>query len=514
MRRGWTEGANTLSVNGNQSLGGALPLTTESTGVVGLTEGQPLVQKPLGSWTDHPRTVARRGRHWLGALAARSLQRRALDWAFVVTDLVAVVVACSVVGIGRLAWVALAALVSGLNMVSGSYRFRLSLNVLDEIPSLTAHILVAGACLLLLPPAVVPGRTRLWWPVLTGAAIGFTVVTRALTCAVVRVVRRHVVTSRKPTLVLGSGRIAGRIVRCLHEHPECGLEVVGSVADTDPRGSSRHVAPRLGGCRELAEVVRRTGARVVVVAFTSTSHDELVEALHGCGRSSCEIYVVPRLFEVQRIDQHTDRVWELPLLRLPRLAFRSPSWRLKRLFDVVAAAAAILLLSPLLLACAVATWRDSGRPVLFRQERVGLGGRTFTLLKFRTLTPVDHTESDVHWNVADDDRITRTGRFLRHTSLDELPQLFNVLAGQMSLVGPRPERAFFVEQFTQSVPGYSARLRVPPGITGLAQVHGLRGDTSIEERAAFDNQYIENWSMWNDVKILAHTLQALTRGAA
>jgi len=490
-----------------------MPFTTEGTGLLGLNDGQTPVQTPEESRTGDAGTIIQRCCQRMAELASRVLQRRALEWALVATDLVATVVACTLAGVSLLAWAALAALVGGLNILGGRYRFRLSLNLLDDVPALTAHILVAGACLLLLPSAVVPGHTRVWWPVLIGAALVVTLVARACSYAIVRAVRRRVVTSRKPTLVLGSGRIAGRIVRCLYEHPEYGLQVIGSVSDRNPRDEGRQHAPRLGYCRELAEVVRRSGARVVVVAFTSTSPSALVEALHGCGRSSCEIYVVPRLFEVQQINEHMDRVWELPLQRLPRLAFRSPTWRLKRLFDVVVAATAILLLSPVLLACAIAVAHDSGRPVLFRQERIGLGGRPFTLLKFRTLTPIDRMESDAHWNVANDDRITRTGRFLRHTSLDELPQLFNVLAGQMSLVGPRPERAFFVERFTQSVPGYSARLRVPPGITGMAQVHGLRGDTSIEERAAFDNIYIENWSLWNDVKILVLTLHSLTRGA-
>jgi exopolysaccharide biosynthesis polyprenyl glycosylphosphotransferase len=507
----WTKGGNALSDRGKQLLGD-VPVTMEGAGLLGYGNSQSLVQTAEGRQTGAGPTL-QRWRRRVADLTSVPLQRRAPEVALVGADLVAVYLAGALVGVSLLAGAVLAALVAVLNAAGGSYRFRLSLNLLDDVPALTTHVLGAAAGLLLLPPALAQGGARLWWPILVGTVLAAILVLRACSYAALRAVRRRFESSRRPTLVLGSGRVAGRMVRCLEEHPEYGLRVIGNVSDGASRSTAAHHAPRLGYCHELSEVVHRTGARVVVVAFTSTPSRALVEALHGCARSSCEIYVVPRLFEVQRISYHMDRVWELPLQRLPRPAFRSPTWRLKSLFDLVMAATALLVLSPVLLACAVAVACDSGRPVLFRQERVGLGGRPFTLLKFRTLTPADHTESEARWNIAGDDRLTRTGRFLRRTSLDELPQLFNVLAGQMSLVGPRPERAYFVERFSRSTPGYGARHRVRPGITGLAQVHGLRGDTSIEERAAFDNIYIENWSLWNDIKILVLTVRSMTRGA-
>ena len=160
-----------------------------------------------------------------------------------------------------------------------------------------------------------------------------------------------------------------------------------------------------------------------------------------------------------------------------------------------------------MLACAIAVRLEGGPGVIFRQERVGLDGRPVTILKFRSLTPIDDSDSATTWNIAYDARLGPVGRLIRKTSLDELPQLWNVLTGQLSLVGPRPERPHFVQQFTQSVPGYSSRHRVPAGLTGWAQVHGLRGDTSIEERAIFDNCYVENWSLWGDIKIILRTIQ-------
>ncbi|MGI5126345.1 sugar transferase [Pseudonocardia sp. CA-107938] len=192
---------------------------------------------------------------------------------------------------------------------------------------------------------------------------------------------------------------------------------------------------------------------------------------------------------------------------------------LKRALDVTGAFAGLLLVLPVLVAVALAVRVEGGPGVIFRQQRVGQHGRVFTLYKLRSLTPVAD-EGDVRWNIDHDARLGPVGRFIRRTSLDELPQLVNVLLGDMSLVGPRPERPHFVEQFSATVPGYAARHRVPVGLTGLAVVHGLRGDTSIPERARVDNLYADTWSLRLDLAIIAHTaahvircLTVPTRGA-
>ena len=164
-----------------------------------------------------------------------------------------------------------------------------------------------------------------------------------------------------------------------------------------------------------------------------------------------------------------------------------------------------MLLSPLLALLALAVRLETGKGVIFRQERVGCDGVPFALMKFRSLRPLDENESQTNWNISHDARLGPVGRLLRKTSLDELPQLFNILRGDMSLVGPRPERPHFVDQFGELYTGYADRHRVPSGLTGWAQVHGLRGNTSIDERARFDNFYIENWSLWLDIKILLRT---------
>jgi exopolysaccharide biosynthesis polyprenyl glycosylphosphotransferase len=208
-----------------------------------------------------------------------------------------------------------------------------------------------------------------------------------------------------------------------------------------------------------------------------------------------------------------DAAWGFPLVRLRRATYRSSAWRIKRVVDVLFSGLALLLVAPLMLVIALAVRLDGGPGILFRQERVGVDGRHFELLKFRSLRPATETESATTWNIAHDDRLSWLGRILRKSSLDELPQLFNILCGDMSLVGPRPERPHFVNEFRQLYPSYEARHRVPSGLTGWAQVHGLRGDTSIADRARFDNYYIENWSLWLDLKVVLRTFSSLVRNA-
>ncbi|WP_259446887.1 sugar transferase, partial [Streptomyces geysiriensis] len=205
-----------------------------------------------------------------------------------------------------------------------------------------------------------------------------------------------------------------------------------------------------------------------------------------------------------------DRLAGFSCRRLPT-GDRRPGGAGKRVLDVTVSGALLLLLSPLLLACAAVLRVVGGPGVVFRQERIGKDGAPFTLLKFRTHRPADAHESATRWSVADERRMPWFCRFLRRTSLDELLQLWNVFRGDMSLVGPRPERPYFVAQFSQTHPGYAARHRAPAGITGLAQINGLRGDTSIEDRARYDNAYIDDWSLWQDVCILLRTAVALVR---
>ena len=390
----------------------------------------------------------------------------------------------------------------------GLYRSRVSLSVLDDAPALVGRAL-AGAAIttalaLLLDGVVVDNDVLLFALVLS--AVG--VAARATAYDVVRRCRRSGLVQH-PTLVLGAGRVGGDLASLLLDHPEYGLRPVGFL-DRDPLlPLDERPVPVLGGQEALTQVLVEFGVRDVIVAFGSCPEPEMVDVIRTCERLDVEVFYVPRLFEVHSAGRDVEQVWGMPLVRLRRGAFRTASWRLKRALDVLVSGTALLLMAPVLALIALAVRLEGGPGVLFRQQRVGAADRPFQLVKFRSLKPVDASESATRWNVAHDDRLGPVGRLLRATSLDELPQLFNVLRGDMTLVGPRPERPHFVAQFSQSCPGYTARHRAPAGLTGWAQVHGLRGDTSIEDRARFDNYYIENWSLWLDVKVLLRTVTAV-----
>ncbi len=264
--------------------------------------------------------------------------------------------------------------------------------------------------------------------------------------------------------------------------------------------------PVLGGPEELAGIVERSHVSAVIIAFGTMSEDRMNAVLRACEPLGVEVYVVPRFFDagIAPAGLLADDIWGIPLIRLRRPALRPGARLVKRCFDVVVAGVGLLMSAPVLLALAVAVHLSSPGPVLFRQWRVGRDGRRFELLKFRTMLVND--DADTTWSVQDDRRVTPIGQFLRRTSLDELPQLVNVLRGDMSLVGPRPERPHFAQRFSDRVPRYDARHRVPAGMTGWAQTHGLRGDTPIPDRVRFDNYYIEHWSLWLDIVVLARTL--------
>jgi exopolysaccharide biosynthesis polyprenyl glycosylphosphotransferase len=406
----------------------------------------------------------------------------------------------------------------GLLWLAGLYRSRLSLSVLDEVPPLVGRWLAAVSLAI---TAQIVWSQALWqdylvdWRFLAGAVIiGVLVpILRAIGYAVIRRLRaRRLVVHR--TLVLGAGQVGQHIADILLAHAEYGLHPIGFVdADPPPRAAGGAGLSLLGSPTELAEILRRHQVKNVIIAFSSAKESEMVGIIRTCDRLSCEVFVVPRLFELHQVREDMDNAWGLPLVRLRRATYRSQAWRAKRVFDVLFAGGALLLLAPVMAALALAVRLDGGPGVLFRQERVGVDGRSFHVLKFRSLRPASEQESATLWNVALDNRLSTLGRFLRKTSLDELPQLYNVLRGDMSLVGPRPERRHFVDQFKAAYPSYEARHRVPSGLTGWAQVHGLRGDTSIADRARFDNYYIENWSLWLDVKIIFRTIGLVFRGA-
>jgi exopolysaccharide biosynthesis polyprenyl glycosylphosphotransferase len=447
-----------------------------------------------------------------GRMADRTLLRWGVRPLFVLVDLAAFLAAAGITGGLRGGHAVLLALTVALYGAAGLYKSRLSLSALDDLPALGGRA-VAAAAIATTAGVVIGARTR-GAPLLVTAAVMAVLAPslRGIAYAAVRKIRRDGVIAH-PTLLLGAGKIGGQLAELLLEHPEYGLRPVGFL-DSDPLlGLAERPVPLLGGHDVLAQVILEFGVHDVIVAFGSAPESQMVAIIRTCDRLNVEIFFVPRLFELHSTNRDVDQVWGLPLVRLRRAAFRSPFWALKRAIDVAVAGVALLLLSPVLLVCAVAVRWEGGPGILFGQERVGLDGRPFRVLKFRSMKPRDDSDSQTTWNIAQDDRVGPVGRILRKTSLDELPQLWNIVRGDMSLVGPRPERPHFVEQFTEAFPRYTARHRVPAGLTGWAQVHGLRGDTSIEDRARFDNFYIENWSLWGDIKIMLRTAIAVIRGS-
>jgi exopolysaccharide biosynthesis polyprenyl glycosylphosphotransferase len=275
-------------------------------------------------------------------------------------------------------------------------------------------------------------------------------------------------------------------------------------------GRSRVGLPVFRGVENLRTIMHRQQVDRLVVAYGATRDATMVDVLRACEGTSVAVHVLPRFFELGLPvgSRQVDDVWGYRLVQLRRPMARRRARLVKRAIDVVAAAIGLALVSPLYAVLAVAVKLSSAGPVHFRQLRLGQNEEPIEVLKFRTLRV--NPRSDTDWNPGTEDT-TAVGRVLRMSGLDELPQLWNILRGEMSLVGPRPERPFFVEKFKAEIPRYGDRHRVPAGLTGLAQVHGLRGDTPIDERARLDNQYIENWSLWQDAVILVSTISAVVR---
>jgi exopolysaccharide biosynthesis polyprenyl glycosylphosphotransferase len=319
-----------------------------------------------------------------------------------------------------------------------------------------------------------------------------------------------------PTLVIGAGAVGEQLVKRLSSDPRYGLRPVGFL-DSDPPPSSdlssTPVAPLLGGTKDLGDTIVATEARHVILAFASEPDHRLLDAVKQCHELGIEVSLVPRLFEAVNDRATLDHVGGLPVVSLKPTNPRGWQFAVKHTVDRLFATVALVALAPVLIAIAATVKLDSPGPVLFRQRRVGRDGRTFHLLKFRTMRQPSASPArfkpiygSAPGGIEGEDRRTKLGRWLRSSSLDELPQLLNVLRGEMSLIGPRPERPEFVELFAAEIDRYQDRHRVKSGITGWAQVNGLRGQTSIADRVEWDNYYIRNWSLRLDLRIVALTL--------
>jgi exopolysaccharide biosynthesis polyprenyl glycosylphosphotransferase len=386
----------------------------------------------------------------------------------------------------------------------GQYASRITLSVTKDVSTVAAAVAVPLAVI-----GLFDGFNRQVRPfVLVGVAtLAMLLLGRACAYIGIRRARTRGALGQR-VLIVGAGQVAERFADALELNPSYGLHPVGLLDDIADESLSRLV---LGGIEELDNVLHEYSIDRVVIAFGVNRDPDLVRVIRSCENAEVDMYIIPRFFELglQAAPRDVDMVWGYPLVRLRRSTMSASGRLAKRAFDSTIAGLMLLLLAPLYGMLALAVKLTSPGPIYFRQCRIGKKGREVEIYKFRSMRVND--ESDTQWSVDDDSRVTKVGGIMRKTSLDELPQLWNVLKGDMSLVGPRPERPFFVEQFEQEVPRYGDRHRVPVGLTGLSQVNGLRGDTSIEDRAWFDNHYIENWSVGGDLMILARTAGAVIK---
>jgi len=315
--------------------------------------------------------------------------------------------------------------------------------------------------------------------------------------------------NKKYVLVLGAGSVGRSFCENLQLHPELGYEIYGFLDDNlqEHVPIQRHLNPIVGKIADLDTVIRENPIDEVIIALPLDAHGMYAQIVDTCDNAGVKVLIIPDFFDILPARPYFDNFAGVPLINVRDIPLDEWSNRLlKRAFDIAFSIVAIVVTSPVLLFAAVGIRLTTRGPVIFAQERMGLDRKVFRMYKFRTMKVSDLNTSDTQWTVENDPRRTKFGAFLRRTSIDELPQFFNVLLGEMSVVGPRPERPYFVEKFKEEIPKYMVKHHIRPGITGWAQSNGLRGDTSIRDRINHDLFYVENWSFLFDMKIILKTI--------
>jgi exopolysaccharide biosynthesis polyprenyl glycosylphosphotransferase len=403
----------------------------------------------------------------------------------------------------------------------GLYQSRRGRSQIDETVTILLAVLLATVLLSVViawyrPPAA-PGSheyftySRAFLGLFALVDLLFVTGTRMLARYAMRRVRRKGHNLQR-ILVVGAGSLGREITQKILAHREMGFEVVGFL-DDDPGKLGTQVlgVPVLGTLRQAEEVLAQRGIDQVFLALPLEAHKKLLQLLELMARECVDIRLVPDILQYATLNATLEDVDGTPVINLSQVPLQGWNSMVKRGMDLAIAAAALVGVLPLLPLLAVAIWLEDRGPIFYRQERMGLDGKPFMILKFRSMRVDAEATSGPVWAIKDDPRRTRVGTFLRHWSLDELPQVWNVLRGDMSIVGPRPERPSFVREFKHKIPRYMLRHRVKSGITGWAQVHGWRGNTSIKKRIQYDLYYIQNWSLALDFKILWLTLRHALR---
>jgi len=403
----------------------------------------------------------------------------------------------------------------------GLYRPRMGFSRVDEAVSVLLGVVLATVLLSGLVswyrPSLAPGSieyftySRVFLALFAATALATVATTRAGLRWVLHSASVHVGNPQR-VLVVGAGKLGREVTEKILIHREHGLEVVGFL-DDDPGKANGDVLslPVLGPLRDVERVVAEQRVDQVFVALPLESHRKMMRVLQAVGSECVEVKLVPDILQYAAIKAALEDLDGTPIINLTQVPLQGWSSLVKRVVDLAFSAAGLLVLLPFLPFLAALIWIEDHGPIFYSQERMGLDGRPFRIWKFRSMRVNAEASTGPVWAVADDPRRTIVGSFIRRWSIDELPQLWNVLRGEMSLVGPRPERPTFVHEFKQRLPQYMLRHRVKAGITGWAQVHGWRGNTSVRRRLEYDLYYVENWSLGLDFKILWMTFRHAIR---
>lgn len=311
----------------------------------------------------------------------------------------------------------------------------------------------------------------------------------------------------KYALIVGTGALAEDMLKRIESHPELGIKVICFIS-SDEYSTTRHIKdiPVAGIYKDIRGIIKEKEINQVIIALPAEKHNIIVEILKDIDDEMVDIKVVPDLYEFMTLRGGIEEFDGLPIISLQDTPLYGWNIVIKRVSDIIVSITALIITAPLMILIAVLIKLTSAGPIFYKQERMGIGGDTFKMLKFRTMRMDAEKETGPVWARKNDPRSTRLGSFLRRTSLDELPQFINVFKGDMSIVGPRPERPVFIEEFRKKIPRYMLRHKMKAGITGWAQVNGWRGNTSLEKRIECDLFYIENWSLLFDIKILWLTI--------
>lgn len=337
----------------------------------------------------------------------------------------------------------------------------------------------------------------------------FSVVLGILERAVIRVTLRKLRANGynlKHILVIGAGELGVSFAHKIQQNKQLGYHIIGFLDDEKKLGYRISGSNVIGKLDELDRVVRENDLDEVIIAIALKDYEKLHDIIRACEKLGVKAQIIPDYYKYLPARPYVDQLDDITLINIRYIPLDDSFNQLsKRIMDILISLAAIILTSPIMLVSSLIIKLTSPGPVFFKQIRVGMHRREFEMYKFRSMKVQTDEEEKCQWTTKNDPRKTRFGEFIRRTSIDELPQLFNVLKGDMSVIGPRPERPYFVDKFKEEVPKYMIKHHVRPGITGWAQVNGFRGDTSIRARIEYDIYYIENWNFWLDMKIIFMT---------